>query len=96
MIRAYFRRGAHRANRFSVRVADIAAVVAHEAESRRLADLEYQGIIEIDGVQYFQIKCAHLRMARFEDDIPGMFIAAPAPTGRVALPALIDEVVADA
>ena len=90
MIRAYFRRGAHRANRFSVRVADIAA----RMESEHLAD---QGIVEIDGVQYFQIKCAHLRMARFEDEIPGMFIAAPAPTGRVALPALIgDEVVADA
>ncbi len=88
MIRAYFRRGAHRANRFSVRVADIAA----RMESEHLAD---QGIVEIDGVQYFQIKCAHLRMAtiRIEDDTPGMFIAYPAPTGGVALPALIDEVV---
>ena len=47
MIRAYLHRGAHRANRFSVRVADVQAALAVETLQA--------SIIDLDGAPHLQL-----------------------------------------
>ena len=82
MIRAYFRRGAHRANGSSLRVADIAA---------RLRDERKGGWFTtwVGGKEYLQCRLENLYM-------PGVFLAVTPPTSGVAVPALIGDEVPDA
>ncbi|MCG7596324.1 hypothetical protein [Mycobacterium sp. PSTR-4-N] len=72
MIRAYLHRGAHRANRFSVRVADVQAAV-------RRAELDRQGLVEIDGKLYYQLRNVRIAVADWEpDSTPFVVVSADA------------------
>lgn len=88
MIRAYFRRGAHRANRFSVRVADIVERLERERQRGMFS-------VWVDGKEYLKWRgTVYLPSVRVDSKY---FLMVTPPTSGVALPALIeDQVVADA
>jgi|GEM_PF-6373639 hypothetical protein len=82
MIRAYLYRGAHRAGRFSVRVADIARRLHRE----RMTWSEY---VDDEGQHWFTVPVAcFYRPGAMADE--GHFIAVAPPPGRAALPALVE------
>ncbi|XTP37120.1 hypothetical protein ACORG1_13260 [Mycobacterium sp. TJFP1] len=90
MIRAYFRRGAHRVNRFSVRVADIAARMESEHLARRPGFREY---VDDEGRVWIEWREA-VTVSGFDS---GAFLVVAPPTPRANFPVLFEgEVVADA
>lgn len=82
MIRAYLYRGAHRAGRFSVRVADIAEQLREERKSEWFTTW-------VDSKEYLSMRLDSLYL-------PGVrvgsqcFIAAAPPQGRAEFPALVE------
>ena len=92
MIRAYFRRGAHRANRFSVRVADIAARLKRERERRERQD--WREYVDDKGRVWVEWRGA---LTVYGADANASFLVVAPPGSSEGFPALFEgEVVADA